>query len=296
MNYLFIENDFKLPHPMQVIFNALENKGIDKIEVLTRANNKLKELKELLPNVDVLMMQTTFLDGYQNRKVIDFLSSIKKPINVCIFSHNLEGHLLQVMEIEDFYNTKHHNIFSIEHYHGFDFNNSDCLIKLDFSEKVKEHEKVLKDKEDQLKRVSNNITDVKVKILINPNCGKEWGNLKPGDIVSVLNCEEIDPNPFRGIWVMGVTEPVKLINENNISEFEFVEGISLDLITNELLKTCKVEKPTEKDYRFIESVLNDKDYDNLSKAQIVLDEYGAQRRFNRSYFANLISKITNENN
>jgi hypothetical protein len=41
-------------------------------------------------------------------------------------------------------------------------------------------------------------------------------------IVDELDASEIDPNPKRGIWVWGITEPVKLLQEINANEYRFV--------------------------------------------------------------------------
>lgn len=55
--------------------------------------------------------------------------------------------------------------------------------------------------------------------------GPEWSKLKNEDIVDEIDMSEIDPRPGWGIWVMGLTEPVKLIGKRDSrghNEYELI--------------------------------------------------------------------------
>lgn len=67
-------------------------------------------------------------------------------------------------------------------------------------------------------------TGYKIKIKNIIAQGAQWSTLKEGDIVDELECSEIDPNPSRGVWVMGKDEPVKLLNDSGYDEFEYSEN------------------------------------------------------------------------
>lgn len=116
--------------------------------------------------------------------------------------------------------------------------------------------------------------------------GKKWENLKPGMVVpeiSMLGASERIAGKMtdRGAWVMGVGEPVKVLNSEGHDEFEYVvrsyEDLALDI-----LKMCGKEL-SSKNFFYVNGVLKDTSEDLTPhwKATMILDEFGVPRRGHR---------------
>lgn len=55
--------------------------------------------------------------------------------------------------------------------------------------------------------------------------GKEWSQLVPDSIVDEVDMSMMDPRPGSGVWVMGLTAPVKLIgrfDQRGYNEYEII--------------------------------------------------------------------------
>jgi hypothetical protein len=65
-------------------------------------------------------------------------------------------------------------------------------------------------------------TDSYVRVGVVKVFNSEFDNLKEGQIVPILRTPSTDKSPNWGVWVAGVTEPVKLINSDGEREYEYI--------------------------------------------------------------------------
>lgn len=56
--------------------------------------------------------------------------------------------------------------------------------------------------------------------------GPQWSKLKEGQIVDEIDMSKLDPRPGWGIWVMGLSEPVKLIGRRDSRQYNEYEIIT----------------------------------------------------------------------
>lgn len=133
--------------------------------------------------------------------------------------------------------------------------------------------------------------------------GKEWSKLIPGMIVPELDMSHASERVAgkqveRGAWVMGLTEPVKLLNDdgghrgNRYDEFEYIIRNMEDLVL-EICKMCRRPLNDTKDYYFIKGVLQDKELSAHWMATEILDEFNTERRGHRSVLEGRIKEFQN---
>lgn len=111
------------------------------------------------------------------------------------------------------------------------------------------------------------------------NPGPEWSKLKTGMIVPEIDMRHIDTRPDRGVWVMGFTEPVKLLNEAPYDEYEIVVRNEYDL-AEELIKKCNAPL-SPLNVMAVIGILKETELTAHWKATEIIDMLGAERRHNR---------------
>lgn len=134
-------------------------------------------------------------------------------------------------------------------------------------------------------------------------CGEQWSKLKPGMIVpeiSMLGASERvqgkKPYQERGAWVMGLTEPVKILNDDpgsgrKFDEFEYVIE-TIDDLAHEIMKMCN--RTSTKDYLFVQGALKSTELSAHWKATEILDAFEMPRRQNRQVMEQRIQALENK--
>jgi hypothetical protein len=214
---LFLENEFwREDQLINNLYNWFVENDIE-CTIIDRASHRKDEIVELLPVIDCIAFQSTFLYEDEVKGVGDLLKKMPKPLTVFGLptgDQGLEYFLERIWEVSELAQMSHHNVYELEHV--FFDKYDDIADDYQWCRKVDmmayktewerlEHERVTKNK--NMPKTGNKVLIKQVQA-----CGSQWSNLKEGDIVDELNCSSIDENPARGIWVMGVDEPVKLLN------------------------------------------------------------------------------------
>jgi len=218
---LFIENGvFTSEEALGVyyIFEKLKDNGVE-CKVVERASQNSKEVYEGLKWCDSIFFSSTFLYQNEIKGLGDLIKSIKDP--KMIFGKLVGGNTLDSLayEMENIWPLKelvefaHHTIYEIKGSRDFD------LVRIDMSRYVSEFE--ASEKERIEKNRSFEKTGRRVIIKKIQASSRQWSNLKEGSVVDELDCRSIDPNPSRGVWVMGLEEPVKLLNDSGYEEWEY---------------------------------------------------------------------------
>lgn len=208
-------------HPAhQVLMHLVEKHGCT-YKILERV--KSIEPAEILAEVikcDTILFATTWLyedSIYSLGKLLSQPQVESKDIYY-MGDENVAHYLEKIFSLEELKNLSKHRFYVIGHY-AFEF--EDWMTEFDLKQYETQWQK---EEEIRIQRnKSFHKTGAKVLIKDIQASGPQWSNLKKGDIVDELNCSSIDPNPARGIWVMGLDEPVKLLNSDGYDEWEFSE-------------------------------------------------------------------------
>lgn len=296
---LFLENEFwREDQLINNLYNWFVENDIE-CTIIDRASHRKDEIVELLPTIDCIAFQSTFLYEDEVKGVGDLLKKMPKPLTVFGLptgDQGLEYFLERIWEVEELAKMSHHNVYELEHV--FFDKSDDIAADYQWCRKVDmlayktewerlEHERVTKNK---------NMPKTGNKVLIKQlqACGGQWANLKEGDIVDELNCSSIDENPARGIWVMGVDESVKLLNSDGYEEWEFHEPNYLALTKEFFARGDRANAATNK-YRGLFAAMagwirNCSSELQTSDAQLwdwcdqICTSVGVERRGNRRYF------------
>lgn len=217
---LVLENDHSIHDDIQTMLDKLLLSHPEyQIEYLFGAKHRMKkEIAEKISWCTMIFADTTLTEWGQNSQIIELLSYIKEPKKVCLVHYELKKALDQFMQPKDYWSIKQHKIFEVERGPWNDFKLYDINIDVETSE----YQQFLNNERSIRDGIKNKLTGRKVEILDIVAYNPEFNNLKKGMIVDVIDASEIDPNPKRGIWVWGITEPVKLLNEQNAMEFKLI--------------------------------------------------------------------------
>lgn len=222
---LVLENEHSLDDSIQVMLDKLLKSHPDyQVQYLYGTKHRMRsEIAELISWCTMIFSDTTLTDYNQNSQMIDLLASIKSSKKVCLVHYQLKKALDQFMQPKDYWSIRQHKIYEVERGPWNDFKMYDINIDTETSEYQQfiDNEKTIRD------NIKNKTTGRKIEILDIVAFNSEFNNLKKGMIVDELDASEIDPNPKRGIWVWGVTEPVKLLNEPHAVEYKIATLVDL---------------------------------------------------------------------
>ena len=293
---LFIENEFfRSMRDTEIgrLHRRLEESGVE-CRVIDQASKHKKEVFEGALWADSILFASTFIYSDEVKGVGDLL--IKIPESKNIYGYSMSGHPL-VYEVEKLWSLKelsdmsHHNLFEISHSHcdedfGEDYPWAKAIDLKWYADQWKQEEEERVKKNQGFRK-----TGRKVLIKTIQAQGLQWSNLKYGDIVDELDCKSIDPNPKRGIWVMGFDEPVKLLNSDGYEEWEYADlkarGLALEFFSRggALHQTERIQL-VEMWLRNCSGRASDAEVHEW--ATNTCDLIGLERRGNRNYISNRI--------
>lgn len=293
---LVIENDNNLNEDNHdTLLRRLENLKTQfpehVVTILTGLNSySPNELFGKLIDTDILLCMPTFTDQSQASGIVSLLSKVNKCLSIHIISYDVEESLKRICTPEQLYNVRHHKVYK-------SFYTDEKL--LDFSSIWGPWEKQKIVEQHYITSRKNNSTGRKVKVLDIQTTNKEFSLLKNGQIVEELDCREIDPDPKRGIWVWGITEPVKLLDDSGYNEFEIVEGhdLKLEITLEEMIilikksiKNIPVDESLSKEQKIFLIELLTEEISNQDKAWEIVDFFKLERRGNRQMFLQMLNK------
>jgi hypothetical protein len=290
---VFIENEdwASMKHtPIQNIYKDLTSQGVECV-VIERASGKKAEVFKAVNESDAIFFASTFLYKEEVKGIGDLLKAVKDPKMIFGWTMNsgkdLAASIESIWDVYEMVQFSHHRIFEILHRRIEE--NNDWYHELDMTLYAKE---VAALEEERIKRNAG-FKRLKTKVLIKKiqAVGPEWSLLKEGDIVDELDCSEIDDCPRRGIWVMGKTEPIKLLNDSGYDEWEYVNPNCFDL-ANEFFSRGGVNDESHRDLKELIADYIGKCTGKLKMNEIELWDFcdrlckqvKVERRGNRHYF------------
>jgi len=240
-NVAVIENEtVESGTDMHSMVKALQYIGIP-VTVINGAYYNKKKLLDAITAADTILFESQFRYWEQVASVAKLFAMFPKKQ---IFGHafldnmNLEGGLNECLSTQELATMAHHDLYEVASKWSslyYDIKEDTAIIekinlqkyvrRLKAEELLKERHIINKVRNDEKEKIwkirTTKRTGRKVKILDIYAQGSEWSKLKIGSIVDELDCMHFDPNPHTGVWVMGNTEPVKLVNSNEYLEWEY---------------------------------------------------------------------------
>jgi hypothetical protein len=245
---LFIENeDWSSMQNTEIgsLHRKFGEYGIHCVVIERAAHHKEEVFKEAM-QADAILFASTFVYSDEVRSVGNLLKAIKESKLIFGYSMNsredLQASIENLWKVDELVEFGHHRLFEISNSFIDDAEMKWCK-EIDMSVYQKEMDRL----EDErlrrnagFKRIATNVLIKKINAQ-----GKEWSLLKEGDVVQELDCSSIDPNPKRGIWVMGLTEPVKLLNDSGNEEWEYKDPNCFQLAKEFFKRACRYGEDME---------------------------------------------------
>ena len=309
MKLVVIENDWKIPDTVTRFIRNM--KPVEVREFTNFANCDKKDFFPALMWCDTIIVETTLINTYQIDEMVELMSKIREPKQIIFTWEDTVNRLYEYLKDEDdIVKIAHHKIGHYSHTFEIEDGKDPIIITNLFSDKaiiVAERLRV----EEELRQIKlaaekkyrdeapTRLTGQTVLIKTIQASGKEWSTLKTGDIVPALDMTEQDPRANRGIWVWGLTEPVKLLNDSGYDEYEIIttEETPLREIALEVLKMVNAFEIKEKDVYgvigFIEAALAEEDKSAQLHWTLTawLDDNDIPRRGNRNKIETYLNKV-----
>jgi len=235
---------------------------------------------------DDIAVQTAFVNG-SDEQLISFanlLANIPESKNIYIGNYDLKRQLENHLTDNQIYRIRHHNIYNMSF--EVEFSNND---KIDFSKIINTVDVSIKIETEYKESAKQRLTGLKVKVLGCSAKGKAFENLPIGEVVDTLDMSETDPNPNRGVWIQGNGEPIKLVNDSGLDEYEiFKDSVSNENKLEAVLSSVSYSSPiSNKDLIYIQHIINNpKEY--LNAGNEICDTLGIERRGNRQRINNIL--------
>lgn len=290
---LFLENEFwRDDQLINELYEWLVENNIT-CTIIDQASHKKNEIRTLLPQIDCIAFESTFIYKDEVKGVGDLLKNIPKSLTVFGLptgDKGLEYYIEGIWKVSELAQMSHHNVYELERILFGKFDDLTWCRKVDMSTYKKEwerleHERVTKNK--NMPKTGNKVLIKNIEAV-----GKQWSNLKEGDIVDELDCSSIDSNPARGIWVMGLDEPVKLLNSDGYDEWEYYNPTYLALTKEFFSRGNRANADIVPKYQqlfiliseWIRKFNSDSDSELWDWCDVICNSVGVERRGNRRYF------------
>lgn len=246
------------------------------------------EIVEALLWADVLMFSSTFIYESQVKGLGDLLMNIpvsKHVIGYSVSDRSLQKHIEEIWKIEELAKMSQHKVFELVQTHPSLMDKEPPLLEIDMVQYKTEWERLEKERIEINHKMPKTGRKVRIgKVLA---VGKQWSLLNEGNVVDELDCSSIEVNNKRGVWVMGLDEPVKLLNDDGYEEFEF-ETLTSEALAIEFFSRGN-SKHKKKEMEFVQSQIENYsivcDSTQLwDLCDSFCDIIGVERRRNRRYF------------
>jgi hypothetical protein len=287
MKYLRLENDAIIDKHDTITkrWKKLAENPNNTFKIITNASQQpLETLVKALMEADEIWFQTTFIHSHELYPLAMIISKLSsKIIRICTSSSR--GVLEEIISLlkDKTPDIDHHMVFSISDYWE---DTQDRIVDVG-------QYRIERDlKKQARKNALNGLLPTGNKVIIGKfgyNPGPEWSLLKEGDIVDEIERPKDDPNIFRGIWVRGLTEPVKLLNEAPYREFTF-ETMKAETLATEFFSMSNREGEEERELLMwrINSMDDTTDINDFSTE--ICDYLGIERRHNRAIIRDQLTK------
>lgn len=243
---LHLEDDQK-PDTDLALGRWIKNQNAE-VKFIGNAYNSGEEIAKVINWCDCLAFSSTFhyLSKIQNLLTKVIIPLRKEPLKIVIEGYEVAESINELVEDlakewvtqgydeEDGITFGQYELneqkadsfcYSIRHFELFEvtFDSKLKRINILHDRITRETERLLFEKEYKASAI-NRLTGRKIKICdLSSVHGPEWSKLESGSIVDEVDMSKLDPQPGYGIWVMGLTEPVKLLNRYDYYQYNEYE-------------------------------------------------------------------------
>lgn len=307
---LVLENDAKLERSRHhYVMTFLENYTGEVIDFSHLHSKSNTEIWVALNECTDIITQTCFINGSDSQfySFLRLLTKIKetKNIYIALLGSSLQN-WFEELDPSELYDIKQHNIYEL----GYD----GTTTKLSFAHITMPILRQLVTERIYKREGLNRLTGDKVRVLGCNAVGEAFEGLKIGEIVPVVDMSELDPNSKRGVWIMGNGEPIKLVNDCGLQEYELVNPTVLDVVEEifklvggiingkEVVKdeygddtvqlaSVSIDSLTAIEVKGYVSLIEDEEMSAMDKANMICEELNIPKRGNRQNIYNLINKF-----
>lgn len=291
---LIIENDPQLTKERQrYIFEFLETWEGDTIDFSLFTQKSKLEIFEAVNKCTHIITQTCFVNGsdVQFEGMIRLLANVPqhKTIYIAYLGGDLFDYMDRNMSDEELISIKHHTV--CEYRYKEDFSKLE-VIKMNFFERINAHFARIEAETNYTNSAQSRTTGRKVKILACNAAGNAFKGLNFGGVVDELDMTTTDPNKDRGVWIWGNGEPIKLVNDCRLQEYEIVSEIDYNSFISEIKKCTPLDLNDLKlsEILGIMSIVEDEEIGAMEAANFICEQTGTAKRENRRHIHNLIIK------
>jgi len=248
------------------------------------------EILEKFKKCSHIVFQTSLVGGsqYQVESYLNLLRQIEHSIDIhmIFFNTTIFEEMIRWFSSKELLELEHHNFFEF----SFDEDLKIKSTKVDFSIILDEYKEKIRIEKEYKDTAVNRLTGRKIKILACTAKGSVFEKLSIGSIVDELDMSSQDPRPERGVWVQGNGEPVKLVNDTGIQEYEIaIFDKSPETLIDAIFKTLSINKDNYDIDDFIEIIQDE------SCSTVIANEFcellDIAKRGNRRLIANIIENI-----
>lgn len=293
---LIIENNGILDKKEQRhVFTFLETWQGEIIDFSGFGQKSDKEIFEAVNKATDIITQTCFVNGsdYQFSNMVKLLSNVKEPKNIYIsyLGGNLFEYMDRDLEDKELAAINHHTVYEWKYKEDY---SSMEAVKMDFSERLNPYFADIAWQENYRISAQQRTTGRKIKILACNASGKAFDTLVIGTTVDELEMNEFKKqNNDRGVWIWGNGEPVKLVNDCGLQEYEIATEMDATALIYEIKQVCGINISSLKQMEIIGlfSIIEDEDYNEMEVANFICEQLNIEKRGNRQKIKMLISKF-----
>lgn len=292
---LIIENNGRLDEKEQrQVFAFVKEWDGEIIDFSGFSQKSTSQIIEAIGDCTDIITQTCFVNGSDSQFQMMVSLLAKFPDSKNIYISYLGGNLFEYMDryLEDveLVSIKHHNVF--EWKYKDDYSDMEA-IKMDFSERINALLNKIENDKKYHQSATTRTTGRKIKILACNGCGKAFDNLPIGEVVDELEMDKTDPNKKRGVWVWGNGEPIKLVNDCGLKEYEIASEIDFSSFIYEVRQLTGLDlnhlNGLEKEG--VLSLLEDEEETDISVANFICEQTNIPKRHNRECLRKSISQL-----
>ncbi len=299
---VILENDNELSGDRHDYVSKFAEEYSGKITKLTSLRARTKEeIYTAVSTATDIAVQSTLSYGAdaQLHSMVALLSKIQHPITIYIrylglLEESTQSFLLNELSPKELISIEHHKVYDFHDQYIWDDGD---FIAVDFSSVINPYREE-QAREKQIKVDAQfKPTGRRVKVLACNAYGEPFKNLPLGEIVDVIDYTYKDDKPERGVWIWGNGEPIKLVNDCGMAEYdvqiESKEDVLFSIKSSIPQLQHKFTPNEQKAFdELFDFVVNNKELPSTI-ANIICDEYDIEKRYNRSMIASKLSELKN---
>lgn len=289
---LILENSPKITEEYIYVWPILQGWQGPVIDFTRLQSHTPQEIMASIMQCTHITAQTAVANGsqYQFLSIVHLLGAVKEPktVYVKVLCAELAEYIDQELEDAELASIAHHSIHELD---GEGFGE-----RLNFDARLQPYYAKIAREKDYRDNGKARPTGTKVRILSCNGCGKAFQGLPVGEVVDVLDMSSHDPNSSRGVWVWGNGEPIKLINDCGLQEYELADVLTPQEVVEHFGRSTGIGITglTALQLHGLVSVIGNVGYNSMDVANFICEQLEIPKRGNRAVAYKLISQYRSQ--